>query len=278
MPTVQSERMLDVLKRAAAVLRDENIPFALGGGLALWSYGGSATDHDIDLLLRDRESAEAAVAALEARGLRREDPPEEWLLKVWDGDVLIDLVFAPTGVDSRDALERAEEQSVHAMVMPVLRPEDVFVSKLEAMTDHYMRFEPLLEHARSLREQVDWVQVARRTADSPFARAFLVLLEGLGVLPADGVSGRATEPALEYAAAHAEEALAEDGRVAEQGLHVGVEDGHLVVSGVVSDEDRKASIVEVVKPFAGDETVVDLTSVVAEGPPTVEVVEEVERS
>jgi len=60
----------------------------------------------------------------------------------------------------------------------------VFVSKLAASTEHSLRFEPLLEHARALREQVDWEEVARRTADSPYARAFLTLLDGLGVVPA----------------------------------------------------------------------------------------------
>ena len=26
-------------------------------------------------------------------GLRAEDPPEEWLVKAWDGDTLVDLIF-----------------------------------------------------------------------------------------------------------------------------------------------------------------------------------------
>jgi len=45
---VQSEEMLETLKRVVAVLRDADVPCALGGGMALWAFGSSATDHDIE--------------------------------------------------------------------------------------------------------------------------------------------------------------------------------------------------------------------------------------
>jgi hypothetical protein len=185
---VQSEEMLDALKRVVAVLRDADVPCALGGGLALWAVGSAATDHDIDLLLPDQETAERACAALEAAGLPTESPPEGWLRKVWDGDVLVDLVFGPTGIDAAAAVAAAPERNVHAMPMPVMRAEDVFVSKLASCTEHSLRFEPLLEHARALREQVDWDEVRRRTGGSPYARAFFALVAGLGVVPADGLA------------------------------------------------------------------------------------------
>jgi hypothetical protein len=37
--------------------------------------------------------------------------------------------------------------------------------------------------ARSLREQIDWASLWRRTCDSPFARAFFTLVEGLEIAP-----------------------------------------------------------------------------------------------
>ena len=182
MPTEQSEEMLESLKRVVAVLRDAGVPCALGGGLALWAFGSSPTDHDIDLLLPSEEAADRAVEALDEAGLRTETPPEGWLRKVWDDEVLVDLVFDPMGIDAAEAVASAPTRNVHAMPMLVMRPEDVFVSKLAASTEHSLRFEPLLEHARALREQVDWDEVVRRTAGSPYARAFLTLLEGLGVV------------------------------------------------------------------------------------------------
>ena len=51
------------LKRAAAALRDADIPFLLGGSLASWARGGPETRHDLDLMIRP-EDAERALAAL----------------------------------------------------------------------------------------------------------------------------------------------------------------------------------------------------------------------
>ena len=54
---------------------------------------------------------------------------------------------------------------------------------------------------RALRERIDWAHVRAATAESPFARAFFVMIEGLGVLdapadaPADAPqSGARAEP------------------------------------------------------------------------------------
>ena len=63
--------------------------------------------------------------------------------------------------------------------------EDVFVTKLMALSEHALRFEGVLQMARSLREQVDWERVRSATASSPFARAFFTMAEGLGVVPED---------------------------------------------------------------------------------------------
>ena len=82
------------LKRAAAALREADVPFLLGGSLASWARGGPETRHDLDLMIKP-EDAERALEALAEAGMRPERPPEEWLLKAWDGDVLVDLIFVP---------------------------------------------------------------------------------------------------------------------------------------------------------------------------------------
>src|SRR3954452_4701647 len=100
------------LKRSAAALREADIPFLLGGSLASWARGGPETHHDLDLMIRP-EDVEAATQALAAAGLRPEDPPEEWLVKAWDGDVLVDLIFGPQGPPMNgEAIQRGEGLSV----------------------------------------------------------------------------------------------------------------------------------------------------------------------
>src|SRR5687768_10186641 len=89
------------LKRSAAALRDAEIPFLLGGSLASWARGGPETRHDLDLMVRPQD-AERALAALVDAGMTAENPPEEWLLKAYDGDVLVDIIFKPCGVEVDD--------------------------------------------------------------------------------------------------------------------------------------------------------------------------------
>jgi hypothetical protein len=170
------------LKKAAGALRQAEVPFMLGGGLAVWARGGPDTDHDLDLMLRPAD-AERALEVLEAADMRVERPPEHWLYKAYDGDVLIDLIFEPSGlVIDDDVFERAEELDVYAVRMLVMPIEDVLVTKLRAMGEHNLDYEAVVELARILREQIDWENVRERTADSPYARAFFALVEELGVV------------------------------------------------------------------------------------------------
>jgi predicted nucleotidyltransferase len=173
------------LKKAAGALRQENVPFMLGGGLAVWARGGPDTDHDLDLMLKP-EDAERALDVLEAEGMQPERPPEHWLFKAYDGEVLVDLIFEPSGLPiDDDVFSRAEELDVYAVRMLVMPIEDVLVTKLRAMGEHQLDYEAVLEIARVLREQIDWDDVRERTADSPYARAFFALVEELGVVEPD---------------------------------------------------------------------------------------------
>ena len=70
---------------------------------------------------------------------------------------------------------------VFAIPMRVMRPEDLLVTKLCAMTEHTVNYRSCLEIARALREQIDWQDVRRRSGHSPFARAFFTLVEGLEI-------------------------------------------------------------------------------------------------
>jgi hypothetical protein len=170
------------MRRCAATLRDADVPYALGGSVAAWAGGGPETCNDLDFVVAPQD-AERAQAALVAAGMRPETPPEDWLLKVWDGDVLVDIIFELTGVDVPDALRRAGSRPVEAVDMPVLPIEDVLTAKLLAFDEHNLDFTGVLQIARALREQVDWPALAAATAESPYARAFLTLVEELEIIP-----------------------------------------------------------------------------------------------
>jgi predicted nucleotidyltransferase len=177
------DAMVTTLKKAAAALRDADVPFALGGGLAAWVRGGPESDHDLDLMLKP-EDADRALAVLSEAGMRPERPPEAWLYKAWDSNgVLVDLIFEPVGLPITDeAFERADEIEVEAVAMKVMSLEDVLVTKLLALDEQALDYRSLLQMARPVREQVDWDDVRARTSGSPHAAAFFTLVEGLGVV------------------------------------------------------------------------------------------------
>jgi putative nucleotidyltransferase-like protein len=176
------ERLVQTARKAGAVLRDADVPHALGGGLAAWARGGPKTEHDIDFMVKP-EDAERALQALVDAGLRPERPLEDWLLKAYDGDVLVDLIFNPTSGPVDDVLlARAERLEVAAVEMPVASLEDVMVTKLLALNEQQPDMGSCLEIARSLREQIDWDWVRQRTERSPFAAAFFTLGEELDIL------------------------------------------------------------------------------------------------
>lgn len=178
------DALLETLKKVAGLLREAEITFLLGGGVAAWARGGPESGHDLDLMLRQPD-AERALEVLERAGLRTEKPPEGWLYKAFDGDVMVDLIFEPSGQPVEDEVfGRAEQLNVHAVPMEVMSLEDVFVTKLTALREHELDYESVVQMARPVREQVDWDDVRRRTEDSPYAAAFFTLIEELGIVEA----------------------------------------------------------------------------------------------
>jgi hypothetical protein len=169
------------LKKAVAALRDAEVPFLLAGSLAVWARGGPETRNDLDFVVKE-EDVERAVDVLAEAGMRPEKPPEEWLWKAWDGDVLIDVIFAPRGLEVTDeVIWRGEQLHVLGITIPVMSIEDVLATKLLALHEHELDFTGLVRIARAVREQIDWRYLRERTKDSPYAAGFFVMCEELGI-------------------------------------------------------------------------------------------------
>jgi hypothetical protein len=175
--------LIDALKRSVAALDAAGVPYLLGGGLGCWARGGPPSSNDIDLMVKP-EDAERAQQALAEVGMRPETPPEQWLLKAWDGEILVDLIFEPSGMRIDDeAIARGEMMSVEAMQTRVMNLDDIIATKLLALDEHSADYRDLILITRSLREQIRWEQLRERTAESPFAAAFFTLAEGLEIIP-----------------------------------------------------------------------------------------------
>jgi hypothetical protein len=184
MPHRVDEGLAGTLKRVASVLKQAEIPFALGGSFAVYAHGGHSSDHDVDFLIREQDK-ERALEELAAVGFETEQPPEDWLVKVFEEGRMVDLIYRPVENPVTDAtLADTVVRPVEAIAMPVISATQLMVHKLLSYSQHHCDFATGLPVARSLREQIDWERVRKETAQSPYAEAFLVLLDRLDVVSA----------------------------------------------------------------------------------------------
>jgi Nucleotidyl transferase of unknown function (DUF2204) len=179
------------LKRSASALKADGVPFALGGGYALWVAGGPEPSHDVDLVVAETD-VELAANSLAAAGLRVERPPEDWLFKAYcdpngstepaEEPALVDVLHRLGGVPvEQSLLETAQEFEVLGVRIPVLPLTPIMIAKLKSLSEHYCDFAPLLLSVRAVREQLDWTEIRKATQDNPFAEAFLLVVERLGI-------------------------------------------------------------------------------------------------
>jgi hypothetical protein len=189
--TADEPLLRTALKRSASALKADGVPFALGGGYALWVAGGPEPSHDVDLVVAETD-VELAANSLAAAGLRVERPPEDWLFKAYcdpngstelaDEPALVDVLHRLGGVPVEQfLLETAQEFEVLGVRIPVLPPTPIMIAKLKSLSEHYCDFAPLLLSVRAVREQLDWTEIRKVTQDNPFAEAFLLVVERLGI-------------------------------------------------------------------------------------------------
>jgi hypothetical protein len=196
MPTAEDfDPLIQTMKRVASTLEQSGIPFALAGSMAAYARGGHAPDHDVDFLIKE-DDAEKALTALAEVGFRPEVPPEGWLVKVYEDTNLVDLIFRPCQRPvSDETLAHTDVLSVNALHMPVLSATELMIHKILSYGPHYCDMTRAIPLARSLREQIDWDRVYDEVCESPYAYAFLVLVDRLGVICLADITGDATRRA-----------------------------------------------------------------------------------
>ena len=178
----EKQPLIATLKRVAYHLKQTGAPFCLAGSFAVYARGGASCDHDIDFLIKEEDAA-IVLTALAEVGYRAEIPPEGWLVKVFEEDRLIDLIYAPVQRRVTDrTFAGTDVLAVNACHMPVLSATELMIHKVLTWSAHTCDFARGLPVARSLREQIDWPQVYRETRHSPYAYAFLVLIDQLGII------------------------------------------------------------------------------------------------
>ena len=175
------EPLRTALKRTASALKADGVPFALAGGYALWAHGAPESENDVDFVVAEPDTEQAA-AVLAAAGFEVVRPPEDWLFKAALDGVTVDVLHRIVGEPvTAELLGRSSEMDLLGIRLPVLPATDLMSSKLRAMTEHYCDFGSLLPHVRAVREQIDWERLRAEVQDNDFAVAFLYLADRLGI-------------------------------------------------------------------------------------------------
>jgi len=175
--------MREVLVEVAVALKESGLPFALTGGYAAWAHGGPEPSHDVDFLVRE-EDADPAARALAERGFEVIDPVEDWLFKVHERGVLVDVLHRTNHQAPGDAIGRSVLLQVSSVEVPVLAATDVVCEQLLALDERYCDYAGVLPTLRALREKLDWHELGHRVQGAPFAEAALFLAERLDLVVA----------------------------------------------------------------------------------------------
>jgi hypothetical protein len=113
------------------ILERNQIPYLLGGGLAVREYGHPRVSSDVDFYIM-RHDADRALNALAEAGfrIRRSDP--EWIFQAWKKRTRVDLIFNITsGIDmNRAVMSRGERRYVEGQLFNVISQEDLLAIKI----------------------------------------------------------------------------------------------------------------------------------------------------
>ncbi|MDQ3953786.1 MAG: nucleotidyltransferase family protein [Actinomycetota bacterium] len=172
-----------VLSDVVDAVEGEGIPYLAIGGLASATYGRPRPTKDIDVFVKP-EDAERCLKALESAGFRTEEPKEDWLLKAYKDEVLVDVIFRIHNsiyLDD-DMIARARRHQVKGTTVKLVPAEDFIVMQAVTHsedTPHYW-YNALTVIASA---EIDWDYVVRRSSHGPRRVLSLLLYAQSNDLP-----------------------------------------------------------------------------------------------
>ena len=179
--TTEETGLRSALKQSASALKADGVPFALGGGYALWVAVRQSRSTTSTWWFPKRTCRQPWILC-PRHGFRIDRPPEDWLFKAYLDDDLVDVLHRLAGVPvERSLIATATEREILGVRIPVLPPTPIMIAKLQSLSEHYADFAALLPSVRAVREQLDWQAIIPAVEGHPFADAFLFLVDRLGI-------------------------------------------------------------------------------------------------
>jgi hypothetical protein len=151
--------------QAMQLLRENDIPFLVGGAYALCVYTGLARHtKDVDLFIRPSD-LDRALAGFEKTGYRTEKAFPHWLAKVFGGGKFIDLIYAAgngLGVVDESWFARAHSAELLSERVSIMAPEEIIWMK--AFVQERERYDgaDIAHLFRSCADTLDWKHLSAR--------------------------------------------------------------------------------------------------------------------
>lgn len=151
------------------ILLGENVPFLVGGAIALKLFAGIARDtKDLDIFLRKRD-LDRAMGALVEHGYETDVLYPHWLGKAWSGPHFVDFIF-----DSANGLcpvddawfEHAARCNLWGTQVLVCPPEEMIVSKSFVMERERFDGADIYHLLEACAPTLDWDRILARFGDN----------------------------------------------------------------------------------------------------------------
>jgi hypothetical protein len=126
-----AETAFTIYQQATLALDRADIPYVVGGGLAVRAYGRTRYSKDMDIFLSNHRIG-ATMNVLNAVGFHTRDTDASWLYKAIKDEVLVDLIVRTTG-DIRletEAVRRGRWVQLQDRPFFVMGPEDLLLRKV----------------------------------------------------------------------------------------------------------------------------------------------------
>lgn len=262
-------------------VEENEIPYALIGGIAVKELGRPRVTHDIDIFVRP-DDADSVLEILKSKGFETERRDPFWLYKAWKDGILVDVIFRSCGDIYFEEEVRSHVRRIpyYGKFINAISPEDFIVIKSAAHQEdnphHWYDALAVLTQGN-----LDWEYLLKRSRHSPRRMlALLIYAQSNDIaIPTDLIQKlyksifehpvytpeqyihpyRVTktknssassqheerEPAL-YTKGRIMEALTTDERIAEHDIRVMVSDSIIIVRGEVFTFEQKNAVNEVI--------------------------------
>jgi predicted nucleotidyltransferase len=277
-------RLPNIVKTLFATLEivEENqIPYALIGGIAVKELGRPRVTHDIDVFVKP-DDADLLLEVLKDRGfdIERRDP--FWLYKAWREEILVDIIFRSCGdiYFEEEVMAHVRRIPYHGRYINAISPEDFIVIKsaahqednphhwhdaLAVLTQGNLDWDYLLKRARHSPRRVLSLLIYAQSNDiavptDVIQKLYRMIFEHPTYNPEPVIhpyrsSTQKTEIPTEkelpvYTKGRIMEALTTDERVAEHDIKVTISGNSILARGEVFTHEQKDAVNEVIQRLA----------------------------